>query len=134
MYRKQYHERKIHVRYSIIQVKKMISSYVYVVKVKPTTNILSLIEYIVMYLVRVLEGHKPPGCPVERGLPLHGKRRESVGAFPSFICGLEKNCSINKKFLYWFFSSLDDIIMHREWANCFFVEADKALRYISMLN
>lgn len=51
-----------------------------------------------MYLVRVLEGHKPPGCPVERGLPLHGKRRESVGAFPPFICGLEKNVQSKKCF------------------------------------
>lgn len=66
-----------------------------------------------MYLVRVLEGHKPPGCPVERGLPLHGKRRESVGAFPPFICGLEKMYSQRNVSLFQMvlFFSLDDIII-----------------------
>lgn len=81
-----------------------------------------------MYFVWVLEGYKFLGCLVECGFFFYGKRWESVGVFFFFICGLEKNCLINKMFFYCFFFFLDDIIiMYREWVNCIFVEVDKVL-------
>lgn len=133
LYRKQSHKRKI-------LVKKKMASIIHVCckSKNQTTNI--LIGKILMYLVRVLEGHKPPGWPVERGLPLHGKRRESVGAFSPFICGLKKSYSQQNVSLFLYLVSLfflrrwDIIIMHREWDNCKFVDTDKALQYIFMLN